>query len=131
MKRLLVFVFAVVLFSSCIQQREYFFKFTVLANQSDLTLLQFIGGMGYCSLTDTSGVAVGSSCTTNTYTAAKNGNISAASGPHYDFNNMNATYVWQVDFYVNGNLEDTRIDSSGHATNSSLMNTNGLNFIIP
>tara|TARA_B100000886_G_C20095608_1_gene355720 strand:- start:69 stop:449 length:381 start_codon:yes stop_codon:yes gene_type:complete len=47
------------------------------------------------------------------------------------FNNVNATYVWQVDFYVNGNLEDTRIDSSGHATNSSLMNTNGLNFITP
>ena len=125
MKRLLVFVFAVALLGSCSQQREYYFKFTVISNQSNLKLIQLIGGSGLCQFSDTSGVAVGSTCTTEPYTTAKGANISAGGYPHSNSLLPNATFDWEAEFYVNGNLEETRTGTQG------LANYGYVNFIVP
>ena len=125
MKRLLVFVFAVVLFWSCSQQREYYFKFKVLSNSSNLPLIQFIGGSGLCQFNDTSGVAVASTCTTETYTTSKGANISAGGYPHFYGLQPNAIFDWEAEFYVNGNLEETRTGTTGLGTPEYV------NFIVP
>ena len=125
MKRLLVFGLIIVLFGGCVQSREYYFKFTVLTNSFNLSLIQFIGGNGLCSISDLGGISVGSTCITETYSSGKNANISAGGYVHNDANNMGETYDWQVEFYVNGNLEETRTGTTGFSVPEYF------NFIIP
>ena len=111
MKRLLVFVFSVTLLGSCSKEREIYLKFKILTNSSNLTHISFSyeqflnSARGVCLFNDTSGVAVGSTCTTETNTFSKGAGINVWSYNPCD--QPNAIFDFEAEFYVNGNLEET------------------------
>ena len=80
----------------------------------DFNYKNYIGRDRWCSFNDTSGVAVGSTCTTETSTYPKGVKIytSSVSG-HGQCDQPNATFGWEAEFYVNGNLEETARGTTG------------------
>ena len=126
MKRLLVFGLIIVLFGGCMQnqEREVYFKITILTNPTNATTLSFLGG-AICTFTNTIPISVGSTCTGEIYLLAKGSNISVVAYGHNDYNNANEVIGWEVEFYVDDDLEETRSCQTG------IHNGDAPNFIVP
>tara|TARA_Y100000589_G_C26953853_1_gene547630 strand:- start:370 stop:717 length:348 start_codon:yes stop_codon:yes gene_type:complete len=115
MKRLLVFVFTVMLLGSCNKQKTIYSECTI-TNNPDNSLFSFGFGM---EILYSSSYSVGTTLTSQEYSAEKGSNWTAgvAAFP----SNINSMNEYEIKFYVNGNLQETRT-----ATNFAQFN-----FIVP
>ena len=128
MKKIFIVLVVALIFIGCSKpQREVYAEFELLSNPDGAArvIFHYTGGVPYSQYTDLiTPVPVGTTWTTetflyekgtNTIATVNTDNLQTPTIPYY-------SHQWQVKFYVDGNLEETR-------TNGGV--SSGINFIVP